>query len=114
MTDYAKRRVLVTGATGYIGSRLVPELLERGFMVRVLTRNRSKVASRAWVDRVEGRKVITRSRLVDRAGGCCAEGEGLFVVLDAERFGALADHAAETFGKVLAPAAARRGSGDGQ
>ena len=53
MTDYAKCRVLVTGATGYIGSRLVPELLERGFTVRVLTRNRSKVASRAWVDRVE-------------------------------------------------------------
>ena len=69
----------------------------------------SEVLLEAWVDRVEGRKVITRSRLVDRAGGCCAEGEGLFVVLDAERFGAFADRAAETLGKALAPTATRRG-----
>lgn len=30
--------VLVTGATGYIGGRLVPELLERGYRVRVMVR----------------------------------------------------------------------------
>ena len=31
--------VLVTGATGFIGRRLVPELVERGHRVRAMTRN---------------------------------------------------------------------------
>lgn len=43
----------MTGATGYIGSRLVPRLLEEGWTVRVLTRDRAKVANRRWVDEVE-------------------------------------------------------------
>lgn len=47
------RLALVTGATGYIGSRLVPRLLEDGFRVRVLTRNAKKVQPRAWFDEVE-------------------------------------------------------------
>lgn len=49
----APRRALVTGATGYIGSRLVPRLLEEGWTVRVLTRDKDKVAGRHWVDDVE-------------------------------------------------------------
>jgi uncharacterized protein YbjT (DUF2867 family) len=36
------RDVLVTGATGYMGSRLIPALLERGHRVRALTREASK------------------------------------------------------------------------
>ncbi len=36
-------RVLVTGATGYIGSLLVPRLLAAGFHVRVLTRSSSRL-----------------------------------------------------------------------
>jgi len=45
--------VLVTGATGYIGSQLVPELLARGHAVRVLTRHPGGLAGRAWSDRVQ-------------------------------------------------------------
>ncbi len=46
-------RVLVTGATGYIGGRLVPELLEVGYTVRCLARTPQKLDGRPWRDRVE-------------------------------------------------------------
>ncbi len=45
--------VLVTGATGYIGGRLVPELLEAGYRVRVMTRSPGALRDAPWVDRVE-------------------------------------------------------------
>ena len=35
----AAMRVLVTGATGYIGGRLIPRLLDEGHQVRVLVRS---------------------------------------------------------------------------
>lgn len=41
-------RVLVTGATGYIGGRLVPRLLARGWHVRCLARSPEKLAARSW------------------------------------------------------------------
>jgi uncharacterized protein YbjT (DUF2867 family) len=46
-------RVLVTGATGYIGGRLVPELLARGHEVRALARTPAKLDDRPWRDQVE-------------------------------------------------------------
>jgi uncharacterized protein YbjT (DUF2867 family) len=47
------RRALVTGATGYIGGRLVPRLLEAGFTVRVLVRSPEKLRDVPWAERVE-------------------------------------------------------------
>ncbi len=43
-------RILVTGATGYIGGRLVPRLLEAGHEVRCLARTLARLAGRPWSD----------------------------------------------------------------
>ena len=40
--------VLVTGATGYIGGRLVPRLLAAGYTVRCLVRSAEKLRARQW------------------------------------------------------------------
>ncbi len=45
--------VLVTGVTGYLGSRLVPRLLEDEHTVRVLTRDAARLGPHDWRDRVE-------------------------------------------------------------
>ena len=46
-------RIAVTGATGYIGGRLVPQLLLEGHSVRVLTRSAEKLRDVPWRDEVE-------------------------------------------------------------
>ncbi len=46
-------RVLVTGATGYVGGRLVPDLLDHGCHVRLLVRDAARVQGRPWRAQVE-------------------------------------------------------------
>jgi uncharacterized protein YbjT (DUF2867 family) len=48
-----KKLVLVTGATGYIASRLIPKLLERGYRVRCLVRGAHRLKARTWFPHVE-------------------------------------------------------------
>jgi uncharacterized protein YbjT (DUF2867 family) len=46
-------RCLVTGATGYIGGRLVPELLAAGYRVRCLARSPGKLRDHPWAGEAE-------------------------------------------------------------
>jgi uncharacterized protein YbjT (DUF2867 family) len=45
-------KILVTGATGYVGGRLVPKLLERGHEVTVVVRNHTRLSDVPWRDQV--------------------------------------------------------------
>lgn len=51
----ATQRVLVTGATGYVGSRLIPELLASGRTVLAATRDEKTLEKYPWGDDVEAR-----------------------------------------------------------
>jgi uncharacterized protein YbjT (DUF2867 family) len=52
---------LVTGATGYIGGRLVPELLAHGYRVRCAARSPERLRDQPWSARVE----VVRADLTD-------------------------------------------------
>jgi uncharacterized protein YbjT (DUF2867 family) len=46
-------RVLVTGASGYVATRLIPQLLGRGYRVRCLVRDPQRLHNRPWARNVE-------------------------------------------------------------
>ncbi|MFC0315763.1 SDR family oxidoreductase [Gordonia phosphorivorans] len=62
-TEATGLRVLVTGATGYIGGRLAPRLLAAGHRVRALARDPAKISDVPWSADVE----VMRGDLSDPA-----------------------------------------------
>ena len=52
-TDGQRLHCLVTGASGYIGGRLVPELLHEGHRVRCLARSPGKLRDHTWAAHAE-------------------------------------------------------------
>ena len=46
-------KVLITGATGYIGGRLIPRLLANNIKVRILVRDKTKIDGKSWFSKVE-------------------------------------------------------------
>lgn len=60
--ERAGQRCLVTGASGYIGGRLVPELLAAGHHVRCLARSPAKLRDHPWAGDVE----VAQGDLTDR------------------------------------------------
>ncbi|MGA2213395.1 MAG: SDR family oxidoreductase [Bryobacteraceae bacterium] len=70
------QRIAITGATGYIGGRLAPRLLDSGYAVRCLVRSRDKLQGRAWTldSRVEIRQadLTEEPALAHELEGCDA------------------------------------------
>lgn len=73
--------VLVLGATGYVGGRVVPELLSAGHTVRCAVRLPAKLDGRIWRDRVE----VVRGDVTDRAtmDAACADVDAILFLVHA-------------------------------
>ncbi|HQU09862.1 MAG TPA: NAD(P)H-binding protein, partial [Opitutales bacterium] len=50
--DAFPKKILVTGATGYIGGRLIPQLLTLKLTVTVLVRSASRICGQPWASQV--------------------------------------------------------------
>ena len=68
--------ILVTGASGYVGGRLIPRLLDRGLSIRAMGRTLASLRGRAWstdprVELIRG-DVLDADALQRAASGCHA------------------------------------------
>jgi uncharacterized protein YbjT (DUF2867 family) len=100
---------LVTGATGYIGGRLVPELLDRGYRVRVMTRSPRRLRDHPWVDRVE----VVQADAADgeQVAAACAGVDVVYYLIHALASGSSFEAADRRAAEVMARAAKGAGVG---
>jgi uncharacterized protein YbjT (DUF2867 family) len=103
-------RSLVTGATGYIGGRLVPELLAAGHTVRAMTRSPDWLRDVPWADRVEVSAAdVHRPATLDAAlDGVDVAYYLVHSIGTGARFAASDRDGAESFARAAAAAGVRR------
>ena len=105
--------ILVTGATGYVGGRLIPALLAAGYRVRAMARNLEKMGCRPWagdprVELVQG-DVLDLESLKKAASGC---GDAYYLIhsmiAQKEKFAAADRRAAQNMASAAADAGLKR------
>ncbi|WP_378146751.1 SDR family oxidoreductase [Cnuibacter sp. UC19_7] len=103
------RRALVTGASGYVGGRLVPRLLQAGFTVRVLVRDPQKLRDVPWAGDVE----VAVGDLADREAlaDAVADVDVLYYLVHSMGSGGDFEEAEEKAAQGVAEAAEKAGVG---
>src|SRR3712207_115298 len=103
------RTCLVTGATGYIGGRLVPELLAAGHRVRVMTRSPERLRDHPWAGRVE----VVRADAADagQVAAACAGVDVAYYLIHALGTGPRFEETDRRAAEVMAKAAREAGIG---
>lgn len=98
-------RVLVTGATGYVGGRLIPRLLEAGHTVTVLVRDAARITGRNWLDEVS----VIEGDLLEGSGPWSSQLQSfdaayylVHSIYSGAKFGELDQTAAENFARAAA------------
>ena len=103
------QNILVTGVTGYIGGRLAPRLIQKGYNVRCLARDASRLRGRPWQDKAE---VVEGDVLKPETLPAALEGIDvayyLIHSLDASGFAKKDRIAANHFGKAAREAGVQR------
>jgi uncharacterized protein YbjT (DUF2867 family) len=102
-------RVAVVGASGYIGSHLVPKLVEAGHTVVACARNRDVLEARGW-DGVEVRSVdvLNAGSIGDAIAGCDAAYYLVHSMGSGADFASRDRRAARNFAEAAAEAGVRR------
>lgn len=104
----------MTGATGYIGGRLAPRLVERGYRVRCLARSAAKLRARPWAASLHDQVEIVEGDAGDEGAleaamkGCSA---AYYLVHSMDAAGAGYRRRDQTLAETFARAAARAGVG---
>lgn len=102
--------LLVTGATGYVGGRLVPRLRQAGFRVRVLARDPARLADRPWRAGVEVARgdVLDPATLAPALAGAAAAFYLVHSMRSGPDFAERDREAARAFGRAAAAAGVPR------
>jgi uncharacterized protein YbjT (DUF2867 family) len=103
------RTCLVTGATGYIGGRLVPELLAAGHRVRVMTRSPDRLRDHPWAAQVE----VVRADAADagQVATACAGVDVVYYLIHALGTGPEFEETDRRTARVMADAVREAGVG---
>ncbi|OGS47892.1 MAG: hypothetical protein A3J79_02800 [Elusimicrobia bacterium RIFOXYB2_FULL_62_6] len=104
------KTILVTGATGYIGGRLVPRLLEKGYRVRCLVRQPDHLQGRPWSGAVEVIKgdVLGGAGLKEAMAGVDAAYYLIHSMSDVPHFESLEETSARNFAAAAAFAGVKK------